>query len=176
MKVSIRLARESDLKAYSDLLERTYREVYPDESIGLKEEHFSKEIFSTKRNKDYLEGNIKLSDKRKTWLSFLDSKMVGSITITDLGKEYELTGFYVLTKYHGKGVGRMLWDKALSFAKGKDIVLDVFAHNTRTIDIYKGFGFDVDVEKGEFYRHWPEWPEDVSVRSIYMRFSLEKLG
>lgn len=47
MEIKIRFARKSDLKKYTDLLQRTYQEAYTNESLGLTKELFSKEIFNT---------------------------------------------------------------------------------------------------------------------------------
>ena len=172
MKASIRLARLSDLKNYSDMLQRTYQEAYAHEKIGLTKDCFSKKVFSSTRIQNYFKGNLTVSDKRKTWLFFLGTKLIGSITITDKGKEYELTGFYVAPEHQGQGIGKKLWKKALSFARNKDIILDLFAHNPKTlktIEMYKRWGFKVDKEKGSFYRHKPEWPKGIKAKCIYMR-------
>ncbi|HEY4694615.1 MAG TPA: GNAT family N-acetyltransferase [Candidatus Nanoarchaeia archaeon] len=171
MNISIRLAKESDLKEYTNLLQRTYQESYTDPKIGLTKECFSKEIFNTKSSQDYLKSNLVVNEQQKAWLAFLDSKMIGSITVIDKGEECQLRGFYVAPEYQGKGVGKQLWQRALDFASGKDIVLDLYAHNTKTIEMYKKWGFKIDEEKGTFYRHWPEWSEEIKVKCLYMLFS-----
>ncbi len=168
--IFIRLASKNDIQNYTDLLQQTYESAYADEKIGLPQSLFSKEIFCSTHSQDYLRSNLDVSDKQKTWLAFDGEKMVGSITITDKGDDCELRGFYILPKYQGQGIGKKLWKKALVFAKGKDITCDIYAHNHKTIEIYKKWGFEIDTERGEFYRHWPEWPEGVQAKSIYMRF------
>lgn len=99
----------------------------------------------------------------------MGSKLIGSITMTNKGKECELRGFYVATKLQSRGIGKMLFKYALEFSKGKDMVLDLYAHNRKTIDIYRKWGFKVDKKRGVFYRHWPEWPEGLKAKCIYMR-------
>lgn len=174
MKVSIRLARKSDIKEYTDLLQKTYQKAYTDESLGLTKNCFSKKVFSTPDTQKYLKSSLTINRKQKTWLAFFRSKMIGSITITDRGKEFELRGFYVATKYQGRGVGKQLWCLAISFASGKDIILDIYVHNKRTINMYKKWGFFIDKKKGVFYRHWPEWSEGLEAKCIYMRLSHTK--
>lgn len=171
MNIKIRLAKTSDLKEYTKLLQETYQSTYVEESLGLTKECFSREIFVTPDTQAYLKSKLKVGDKRKTWLVFLENKMVGSITIEDKGTEYKLSAFYVLPEYQGRGIGKQLWQKVLSFAKNKDIILDVYTHNTKAIDIYTNWGFVVDKKKKAFYSHWPEWPEGVQTKSIYMRLS-----
>lgn len=87
-----------------------------------------------------------------------------------LSISFELRGFYVAPKYQGRGIGKQLWLLAINFAKGKDIVLDLYAHNYRTINMYKKWEFFVDKKKGVFYRHWPE---GLKAKCIYMRLSHE---
>lgn len=137
MKVNIRLAQKSDLLQYTDLLQKTYQDAYTDETIGLKKEYFSKEIFNTQNTQEYLESNLKVDERQKCWLAFVDEKLAGSITIIEREKDYEIRGFYVATDYQGKGIGKKLWGLALDFAKEKDITLDIYAHNIKTIEIYK---------------------------------------
>jgi ribosomal protein S18 acetylase RimI-like enzyme len=170
MKIKIRLADESDLLVYTKLLQKTYKNTYVFDAIGLTKECFSKAVFNTNDSQDYLKSNLKINDKQKTWLAFLDKELIGSITIVDKDKECEMRGFYVATDFQGKGIGSKLWKFVLSFAGNREIVLDTYSHNTKTIEIYKNWGFEIDTEKGEFYRHWSEWPEDLKVKCVYMRY------
>lgn len=174
MKVKIRLARKSDLQDYNNLLQKTFQDAYTDESIGLRKELFSEEIFSSSRIQKYLASNLKVTGKQKTWIAFIDSELVGSITITEREEDYELRGFYVATKYQGKGIGKKLWKLAKEFAKKKDITLDTYTHGKRTIEMYKRWGFEIDKTKANFYRHWAEWPEGVKAKCVYMRYEIEK--
>lgn len=169
MEISIRIAKDDDLKEYTDLLQRAYQDAYTDESIGLTRDQFSKEVFNSEDTQNYLKSQLEVDDKQKTWLAFLDKEMVGAITLKDKNEECELTGFYVAPEHQGKGIGKMLWQLALKESKGKDIILDTYIHNRRTIDLYKKWGFKVDEEKGIFYRHWPEWPEGLQAECLYMR-------
>jgi len=169
MEISIRLARGSDLTNYTNLLQKTYQKTYSNKKLGLTKNLFSREVFSTKDTQDYLRSNLKQSAKQKTWLAFIGSELVGSITVADKGNECELRGFYVTARLQHKGIGKMLFKRALEFSRGRDIVLDTFAHNQKTIEIYKKWGFGVDKKKGGFYRHWTEWPEGLRARCIYMR-------
>lgn len=160
------------LSQYTHLLQSVYEVAYINPEIGLTKECFSMEIFTTEDTQKYLKDNLKVTDKRKTWLAFDGEKLVGSITIEEKENEYELRGFYVDLAYQGKGIGKKLYEKAFGFAKGKDIVLDIYSHNTKTIEMYKKWGFVVDAKKGSFSRHWPEWPEGVQAKAIYMRLHI----
>jgi len=171
MRVSIRLSRKSDIRQYTKLLQRTYQDAYTSEKLGLTKDCFSMKVFSTPDTQKYLKSSLIINKKQKTWLAFIGKKLVGSITMTESGKEFELRGFYVSPQHQGKGIGKQLWILAKDFAKRKDIILDIYAHNKRTISMYKKWGFVIDRKKGVFYRHWPEWPEGLKAKCIYMRLN-----
>lgn len=156
------------MQRYTKFLQKAYEDAYTNEELGLTKDCFSEEIFNTPDTQKYLASNLELNDSQKCWLSFDGGKLVGSVTIIERDKNYELRGFYVDAAYQGKGIGKQLWSLVLSFANGKDIMLDTYAHNTKSIELYKRWGFEIDTERGEFYRHWPEWPEGLQAKCIYM--------
>ena len=59
-------------------------------------------------------------------------------------KQAELENLMVLQKYHGKGIGKQLWDKFLDWSKKhktENIVVSVYAKNTDGTEFYKNLGF-----------------------------------
>jgi ribosomal protein S18 acetylase RimI-like enzyme len=174
MQILIKPAENTFLPAYTDLLQRTYQQTYTAPELGLTPECFSKEIFTTVDTQEYLASNIQNTDQQQCWLAFDREKLLGAITIKKKNDECELTGFYVDPDYQGQGIGKMLWQKALPFTENKDIVLDIYAHNIKTIEMYKRWGFVEDKEKGTLFRHWPEWPEGLQATCLYMRYSNPK--
>jgi len=169
MDISIRLATAGDLPAYTVLLQETYEVAYTKDDIGLTRDLFSMEVFLTPNTQQYLLSNLMLTEHQKTWLAFDHDLLVGAITMCNGTTESELKGFYVRPEYQMKGIGTQLWDIAKKFASGKDIVLDIYLHNARTISIYQRWGFDFDRTKGSLMRHWDEWPEKGRAESVYMR-------
>jgi len=165
----VREGKISDLKQYTHFLQKIYEKTYTNKKIGLTRECFSVNVFNTENTQNYLKINLNNTDTQITLLTFIDEKMIGSITLQDIGLECELRGFYIASDYQGKGIGKMLFEKAKQFCIKKDIVLDIYTHNKKTINIYKKWGFVIDIEKGSFYRHWDEWPEGIKAKSIYMR-------
>lgn len=175
MKISIRLAKNSDLNDYSDLLQKAYKAAYTDESIGLTKDCFSKKIFASPDIQKYLKSHLIINNRQKTWFAFINSQMIGAITcISKSKKEVELTGFYVALKYQDRGIGKKLYRLVVDFANRKDLVLDIYAHNTKTIEMYKRWGWKLDStrgNKGYFFRHWPEWSKGLQAKCMYMRFT-----
>jgi ribosomal protein S18 acetylase RimI-like enzyme len=168
MKITVREAKPSDLTQYTDLLQRTYQLAYTNESIGLTKDCFSKEVFKTQNTQEYLKSKITRSTDHKTRLAIVDNKIAGSITLSYNENFCELSGFYVLPEFQGKGIGSRLFKLAIERSNNTPITLDTYAHNIKTIEIYKRWGFEIDQTKEPFYRHWPEWPEDLQAKCIYM--------
>lgn len=174
MNIKIRHSENSDLKDYTNLFQITYTDRYVDESIGLSSKCFSIEVFNSADTQAYLKTRLDCDDTQTTWLAFDGDKLVGSITLIDKGENCELTAFYVLPSYQGMGIGRSLFDIVLAKSRGKDITLDIYSHNKKSIELYKKWGFEVDEARGKFKRHWPEWPEGIEAESIYMRLRQAK--
>lgn len=80
-------------------------------------------------------------------LAFLDSELIGSVTITKQPMRQIHVGIFGLTiakKWRGKGLGEMLARLAIEQAKTiniKMIILDAFAKNNPAINLYKKLGF-----------------------------------
>ena len=174
MDITIRLAKIEDLAPYTKLLQETYQNTYVDESIGFTRKLFSEEVFNTPEHQKYLASNLTVDETKKTWLAFDADKLVGSITILERKDDFRLQGFYVAADYQDHGIGKKLWNLVLDFVKGKDIICNVYTHNTQTIGIYKKWGFVIDDSVQESYRHWPEWPEDVKIKYMRMRYSVRR--
>ena len=172
--VHIREASLRDLPEYTKLLQRTYESAYVDESIGFTKEKLSEDVFNTESTQNYLKSKLAPAQGQRTWLARRNGNLIGAITVTDHGHEAEISAFYVAPEHQGKGLGKQLWNRAVHFAGDKDIVLDLFAHNTNAIEMYRHLGFEIDTTKGEngvFHRHWEEWPEGYKVKAYYMRRS-----
>lgn len=136
LKITIRLAKPSDIRQYTDLLQRTYEAAYASEEHGLPKELFSKEIFNTEDTQRYLLSNLEQNENQRTWLAFQGEQLIGSITATIKGSDCEFRGFYVAPELQGKGIGRRLAELANQFAANRDIILDTYTHNTKTLAMY----------------------------------------
>lgn len=177
MRVTIRAAKPSDIKEYTSLLQRTYESAYTNDSLGLTKECFSQEVFNTADTQKYLLSNLVNNSSRKAWLAFIESQMVGSVTIKKKDNNYEITGFYVTFEYQGRGIGKQLWNKAFEFSSKGDILVDLYVHNKKSVAMYKKWGFVIDKTRGEngyFYRHWQEWPDNLKAKCMYMRLIRSK--
>jgi ribosomal protein S18 acetylase RimI-like enzyme len=171
--MKIRSSKLADIEEYTDLLQTTYVSAYVNHGIGLTDDCFSKEIFASDETQEYLKSHLLDTDQQKTWLACEDDRLVGAITAIIMSDvEAELTGYYVHPDCQGQGIGKKLYKKVVDFAGKRDLILDIYVHNTKTISMYKKWGWELDTTRGEngyFYRHWPEWPEGLHAKCMYMR-------
>ena len=168
MNIILRESVQTDLANYTSMMQETYENAYVDDSIGLTKECFSNRVFDSDDTQSYLKSKLMNTDNQKSWVALDAGRIIGSIVVEDKGVDYELTGFYVLPSYQGHGIGKKLWSYAKKFARNKDIVLDIYFHNKKTIELYKHWGFEEDLSRPHFYRHWPEWPPGLQAECIYM--------
>ncbi len=169
MNFTIRQGDLSDLGQYTVMMQKAYTETYVNESIGLTTDCFSLDVFNTEDTQNYLKSRLVNNDHQKCWVALNGKDIVGAVTVKNMENTCEMSGFYVDPTYQGKGVGKLLWSRVLKYAAGKDITLDIYTHNIRTIELYKHWGFEEDTTKPRFFRHWPEWPDAVRAESMYMR-------
>ncbi len=173
MDITIRTATTADLAPYTRLLQQTYEHAYADATIGLTADCFSPAVFASKDTQEYLQYHLIDTDMQRTWLALEKDRLIGAITcIIRNDQEAELTGFYVHPSFQGRGIGKKLYQQALEFARDRDLVLDVYCHNTKTIDLYTQWGWVLDTSRGDhgyFFRHWPQWPEGLQAKCMYMK-------
>ncbi len=172
MNLSIRLAKPTDLKLYTNLFQQTYESAYVNSEIGLTKECFSPQVFNTPDTQKYLATKLINSSEQKTWLVFDDQKLIASATCKIIDKnKAEFSGFYVLPDYQHQGLGKKLYQKVLDFAQNRDLILGIYTHNTKTLEIYKNWGWQIDTSRGNngyTVGHWPEWPDGVTAKSVYL--------
>jgi ribosomal protein S18 acetylase RimI-like enzyme len=173
MRVLITSAGPADLPEYTHLLQTTYQRTYTSKETGLTKDCFSPEIFSEHSTQSYLKSHVVNTPNQHTWLARQENRLIGALTCINLNEnEAELTGFYVHPHFQGRGIGKKLYRQALIFAGNRDLVLDIYSHNHKTILMYQKWGWKLDKTRGEngyFYRHWPQWPKNLMVKCQYMK-------
>ncbi len=82
-----------------------------------------------------------------------DKKIVGTIGLTPCDNEWELNKLAVVPEFQGKGIGKILVQTALDFAKKlgiKKLVLDSNSHLIKAIRLYESFGFKHIQPRGHY--------------------------
>lgn len=83
--------------------------------------------------------------KGKFWIAIENDKVIGTVAIKDMGGDVaKLKRMFVLTDYHGSGVGQKLLDLALSHAKKqgfRKVILNTHELMHRAHRFYEKNGF-----------------------------------
>jgi ribosomal protein S18 acetylase RimI-like enzyme len=153
--IEIRKVTINDLPDLQQIGRQTFYETF---ASGNTEENMNKyldEGFSVSKL------TMELTDNNaEFYFATLDNKVIGYLKLnfgqsqTELkdDKAVEIERIYVLKEYHGKNVGQLLYDKAISIARQKNadyIWLGVWEENPRAINFYKKNGF-VEFDKYVF--------------------------
>ncbi|MBP1549524.1 MAG: GNAT family N-acetyltransferase [Oscillospiraceae bacterium] len=84
------------------------------------------------------------------WCMFDGGKIIGAVGVKELDNaSCELKSLYLLEKYHGKGYGKCLLNKAIDYTKEagyEKMYLDSLSTSTKAISLYRRFGF-TDTER-----------------------------
>ncbi len=84
------------------------------------------------------------------WCMFDEGKIIGAVAIKEMDKCCcELKSLYLLERYHGKGYGKSLLQRAITYAKEigyEKIYLDSLSTSIKAIALYRKAGF-VDTER-----------------------------
>lgn len=153
--IEIKKVTINDLDQLQQIGRQTFYETF---ASGNTEENMNKyldEAFSVAKL------TTELNDKNaEFYFATLDNDVIGYLKInfgqsqTELqdDKAVEIERIYVLKKFHGKNVGQLLYDKAVSIARQKNadyVWLGVWEENPRAINFYKKNGF-VEFDKHIF--------------------------
>lgn len=104
------------------------------------------------RNEEDIQGDMKYTDIMysslfETYICNIDGLDVGYINIEK--DDNHITDIVVLSKYRGKGYGKILLNKCIEEGCNE---LEVTTDNKIAISLYKSFGFDIiDVDKRNVY-------------------------
>lgn len=165
---TIRTITPDDLTAYIDLVQRTSQATYVNPEVGFTPELFSPAVYRQPWLHDYLSARVTPEPGKHVWVALIEGKLIGTITIVEMGGTCELLGLYVDPHYHGQGIGSQLWQTALEVVGRREIVLDTYTHNP-TVTIYKHWGFVEDTTKPHFPSEWPGLAPDAIAEAFYLR-------
>jgi len=96
-------------------------------------------------------------DRGRFWIAIIDNKVIGTVAVREMGQSVaKLNRMFVLTKYHGTGVGQSLLDHALKFAKQQEytsIILNTHLLMKRAHRFYEKNGFKIINEGNDKYHY-----------------------
>ncbi len=154
-EICIKLVTLNDIDQLQKIGRQTFSETF---SAGNTEENITQyleEGFSVTKLTSELSNN-----DAQFYFATLENNIIGYLKLnfgqaqTELQDEkaLEIERIYVLKEFHGKGVGQILYDKAIQIARQKSadyVWLGVWEENPRAINFYKKNGF-VEFDKHVF--------------------------
>lgn len=173
INIEIKKISKNDIVQLQNVGRQTFYETFSEGNTEENMKNYLREGFSVEKL------TTELDDKNSEfYFSILNNKAIGYLKI-NFGKSQtelqdqnavEIERIYVLKEFYGKGVGQILYDKAIQIAKQKmaDYVwLGVWEKNPRAISFYKKNGFV------EFDKHIFKLGNDEQT-DIMMKLKLEK--
>ncbi|MGE6398058.1 GNAT family N-acetyltransferase [Chryseobacterium scophthalmum] len=153
--IIIRKVNTNDLIALQQIGRKTFEETFSESNSKENMEKYLQEGFSEEKLLDEL-----ADENSEFYFAIDDGDIIGYLKInfgnaqTELkdNKGLEIERIYVLSKYHGKKVGQLLYDHAVEIATkslAKYVWLGVWEENPRAINFYKKNGF-VEFDKHIF--------------------------
>jgi ribosomal protein S18 acetylase RimI-like enzyme len=153
--IKIRKVTLNDLLALQKIGRQTFAETFANSNSEENMKSYLEEGFSNEK----LTGELN-DTHSEFYFATLDNAIVGYLKInfgasqTELkdSKALEIERIYVIKDFHGKSVGQVLYDQAITIAKEKEVDyvwLGVWEENPRAISFYKKNGF-VEFDKHIF--------------------------
>lgn len=153
--IIVRKVNTDDLIALQQIGRKTFEETFSESNSKENMEKYLREGFSEEKLLDEL-----ADENSEFYFAIDDGDIIGYLKInfgnaqTELkdNKGLEIERIYVLSTYHGKKVGQLLYDHAIEIAAkslAKYVWLGVWEENPRAINFYKKNGF-VEFDKHIF--------------------------
>lgn len=150
---------------------RAYLAAYVRPEIGITEELFDEDVFSSPRIVKYYKDLCSTDANHRLWLAVDEAnEILGMVAATRKADVCEMRAFYVRPDLKGRGIGHALYRELLLFSQPLSIEVDVVEYMQDTIDMYQNWGFRIDESKGKVIYPIIEWPERarLAYQAIYM--------
>lgn len=170
--ISLRIIDKNDISELQKISRTTFYETFVDSNSESDMELFLENSFNKKR----LESELSNSESIFYFAKY-KNKVVGYLKL-NIGKaqneqllknSLEIERIYVLSEYHGKSVGKILFDKALEIAQKEKVEyvwLGVWENNNRAIRFYEKNGF-VKFSKHKFIVGTDEQTDVIMKKKLY---------
>jgi ribosomal protein S18 acetylase RimI-like enzyme len=146
-KIKIEQINNSHIVALRQIGRQTFEETFAESNTAKNMAKYLEEGYSHEKLNEELNNQNSFF-----YFAILDEKVIGylklntGISQTELkdNDALEIERIYVLKDYHGKKVGQLLFDKALTIAKEQHVAyvwLGVWEENKRAIQFYTKNGF-----------------------------------
>ncbi len=144
-EIKIVRAVPKDVRMIQEVRYKAWLVTYPNEELGITvddvEDRF-KNVFSVEGIKEREDRLKNQSSDQQTFVAKQGGKIVGFCAVARHADKNQLQAIYILPEFHGKGIGKKLWNRALEFFDlKKDITVEVATYNAQAIAFYERLGF-----------------------------------
>jgi len=154
-KIKIEKATVKDIIKLQVIGRKTFQETFSESNSEENMKNYLQEGFASEKLTEELN-----NPNSEFYFALHEDEVIGYLKInfgasqTELkdSKALEIERIYVTQEYHGKNVGKLLYDKAIQIAQHKNVEyiwLGVWEENPRAISFYKKNGF-VEFDKHIF--------------------------
>lgn len=170
--ISIRLAEKHELETLREIGRATFAEAFSARNTASDMDKYLDGNFSLEKlamEFSHPESLFFFAEIGRQVIGYLKVNWGAAQTESLLNNALEIERIYVLAEYHGKNVGKKLFDQALQLARQKKmdaIWLGVWEENTKAIRFYRKHGFV------EFGKHLFRLGEDEQT-DILMKLELK---
>lgn len=145
MKIQITNARPADARRIQMVFNKTWLTTYSNRKAGITVadiKHRQRGSLGRARLKKRRDG-IRNLPRNERYLTAKHGVLVVGVCIVSKQKTYnKLNAIYVLPRYQGRGIGRMLWEEAKTFLNRKrKTVVRVATYNKSAQAFYNKLGF-----------------------------------
>ncbi len=146
-KIKIELINHSHIPALQQIGRQTFSETFAESNNAENMEKYLEEAYSFEKLTEELN-----NPNSFFYFAMLDEKVIGYLKL-NMGESQteikdndalEIERIYVLKNFHGKKVGQLLFDKAITIAKESQVAyiwLGVWEENKRALQFYTKNGF-----------------------------------
>lgn len=153
--ILIRPVVRSDVEALRDIGRTTFTEAFESANTPENMRKYLESKFNTEALIEEIttpESMFFFAEQNAQVIGYLKVNFGSAQTESLPGLTLEIERIYVLAKYYGKGIAKLLFDKAMSIAKERNsttVWLGVWEENPRAIQFYRKNGF-VEFDKHTF--------------------------
>lgn len=133
------------IEQMQDVFYKTWLYTYPNKELGITPEDIEyrfKDRLSSEKLQQRREEILNMPASRKYLIALDDEKVIGLCRGEIEENNNRLNAIYILPPYHGKGVGKGLWNELIKFFDpAKDTLVGVATYNAQAIAFYSKLGF-----------------------------------
>ena len=150
--ISIMQAIPDDAESICKMRMTVWLATYPNETFAITKEDIEEKLKSTLSPAGIEKTRSKIIESvggnSMMFVAKAGSTPIGFCLCVKTEEYNQLQAIYILPEFQGKGIGKQLWEKAMTFFGGNDkkIIVHVATYNQNAIDFYKNLGF-VDTGK-----------------------------